>query len=408
MCKYLSYVLDRHRVNSASEFFWRVLSLRSRRKAARTLPIWKCLNTRTGSESKAWEEIVSFLTALTTTTARPSITRQRPSTVQPDARVPRAPAAATTRTAPKTLTARPTEGLQRPTCAEELANQRFRIRDVDSDVTRTTEGGKQIDVFTEHVVELHVSRRHVRVSDAARTVEVDALRLRVRDVDRRRARVTDQESVMNVLTEKVRVSDVVTRRLTAALGGRRWHAVGREVHTDGEEHERVEFGDVKEEETVVTMPDEGFGGSEDEVDDVDGLTIEEVYSCSNPEADQSGIAWMLCASEDCSEAQDRRRRWRKLSPRAPESKDQLQENTSSVSPDREEELKRRLAQEHDCWCSGVCKCSQPQQRTSGRRKLSKRSRQTNSSVGILNIKPKHNRRHLQYRQARARGAGGRR
>ena len=308
------------------------------------------------------------------------------------------------------MAARPAEELQRPVCAEELANQRFRIRDVDADVTRTTEGGKQIDVFTEHVVELHVSRRHVRVGDAARSVEVDALRLRVRDVDRRRARVTDQQSVMHVLTEKVRVSDVVTRRLTAALGGRRWRAVGREVHTDGEEHERVQFGDVGDEEPVVTVPneeDEGFGGSEDAVDGVDELTIEEIYCCGNPEADQSGISWMLCASEDCSEARDRRKPWRKISPRVPESEQQLQEN-ASAPPDREDELKRRLAEQLTCCCYTVCRCHKTQHRAGGRRKWSKRNRHTNSGVSIFNIRQKHNRKSLQHRRARARGTGGRR
>lgn len=315
------------------------------------------------------------------------------------------------------MATRPTAGLQRPTCAEELANQRFRIRDVDTDVTRTTEGGKQIDVFTEHVVELHVSRRHVRVSDDARSVEVDALRLRVRDVARRRARVTDQESVMNVLTEKVRVSDVVTRRLTAALGGRRWQAVGREVHTDGQEHQRVEFGDVVEEqEPVVTMPEdnESVEGSEDEVDDVDGLTIEEVYCCGNPEAVQSGIKWMLCANEDCSDAPDSRRTWRKISPGTPTSErqpqrtceEQLRGNMPEMT-DREDELRRRLTEQSSCYCSGFCKCP-IQPRPYGRRKRSKRSRQSNNGVGMLNIRPKHNRRPLQHRQARARGTGRRR
>ncbi|KAF0311783.1 hypothetical protein FJT64_017440 [Amphibalanus amphitrite] len=317
-------------------------------------------------------------------------------------------------TAPTAVATRPTAGLQQPARAEELANQRFRLRDVDADEEHMLEDGKQIDVFTEHVVELQVARRHVRVSDAASSVELDALRLRVRDVARRRARVTDHESVMNVLTEKVRVSDVVTRRVTAAQGARRWCAVGREVHTDGQERERVEFGDLPEQpEPVVTLPDEeddeGFQGSDGDLDDVDGLTIEEL--CGDSETDQSGIAWVLCSSDECSEARALRRPWRKLPSRAPSPSEQPQED-AAVSPDREEELRSRLAGQPAPCCPGVCRCASSQQSTAGSRRWSKKSRRPSANigggVGILGIRQKHSRRPLQHRQARARGAGGKR
>jgi len=164
------------------------------------------------------------------------------------------------------VAARPEQALRRPLQALELANRRVRLRDVDSDQLHLTDGNKQIDVFTEHVVDVHVTHRHVRLSDDTCTVDVEAVRLHVRDVDRRRARVADPDCVMHVLTERVTVSKVVTSRLNAAHGPLLWHALGSEITSDTSSRERVEFGDRPREEQdpepVVILPEDELDGAE--------------------------------------------------------------------------------------------------------------------------------------------------
>lgn len=200
------------------------------------------------------------------------------------------------------LAAHPAGTVWRALGACELANERFRFRDIDCDHVHLQEGGKDIDVFTEHVVELQLARRHVRVCDDARCMDLEAVRVRVRDVDRRRARVADSESVMNVLTESVKVSDLVDRRLRAVCGGLSWSADAREVSFNETKQERVEFGDLTDEaafgmaadpEPVVTLPDDDVDAAPapTPADGDDRVTIEEV------EVDDEGDARVTNAPE---------------------------------------------------------------------------------------------------------------
>lgn len=141
--------------------------------------------------------------------------------------------------------------------AREMANQHVRFRDLKTDHVHLTENGKDIDIFTEHVVEMQVRRRLVRICDAVRCLDVEVAAWRVRDVDRRCARVTDNESVMNVLTEHVKVADVVQNSWRAQHGVVSWTADAQEVHYNETKEERVEFGELPTEpEPVVTLPEE--------------------------------------------------------------------------------------------------------------------------------------------------------
>lgn len=162
---------------------------------------------------------------------------------------------------------RPSGGVRRALAACQVEGKQLRFRDLTSDHQHLQADGKDIDVFTEHEVDVQLARQHFRVCDDERCWDEQAVRVRVRDVDRRRARVADHENVMNVLTEHVQVSEMLQNSISATFGALSWSADARSVKFNETKQERVEFGDMEKQtdpEPVVTLAEdleEENGGS---------------------------------------------------------------------------------------------------------------------------------------------------